>query len=73
MQIKINSELTAIRKASKITSKQVLKWAKLEEAWMIHTVERNQPEKQISQTSQCRYWQMYPPTPKMSSIWQEIQ
>ena len=30
-------------------------WAKLEEAWRTHTVERNQPEKQICQTSPCKY------------------
>ena len=54
MQIKITSELTAIRNARKIASKQVLVWAKLEEAWRTHTVETNQPEKQISQTGLCR-------------------
>ena len=47
MQTKVNSELTAIRNASKITNKQVPIWEKLEEAQRTHTVERNQPEKQI--------------------------
>ena len=47
MQTKVNSKLTAIRNASKITNKQVLMWAKLDEALRTHTVERNQPEKQI--------------------------
>ena len=54
MQIKINSELTAIRNA-KITSKQVLMWAKLEEVQRTHAVERNQPEKEIFQTSPYKY------------------
>ena len=55
MQTKINIELTAITNARKITSKQVLMWARLEEAQRTYTVERNEPEKQICQTSPCRY------------------
>ena len=55
MQININGELTAIRNASKITSRQVLMWAKEEEACRTHTVETHQPEKQINQTGPCRY------------------
>ena len=55
MQTKINSVLQAIRHASKITSEQVLMWAELEEVQRTHRVKRNQPEKQICQTSPCRY------------------
>ena len=53
--MQINRELMAIRNASKITSKQVLVWAKQEEAQRTHAVETNLPEKQISHISPCRY------------------
>ena len=55
MHIKINGEFTAIWNASKIISKQVLMWAKQEEVQRAHTIETNEPEKQLSQTSPCRY------------------
>ena len=55
IQVKINSELTGINNVSNITSKQVFMWAKLEGAWRTHTVEGNQLDKQICQTSPCRY------------------
>ena len=48
MQTKINREFTSIQNASKITSKQVLLWAKLEKVQRTWTIERTNQRSRYS-------------------------
>ena len=83
MLMGICSELKAMKNLRKVTSDQVLMWARQVEAWRTKTgvrsklegneqVDTTQPEKEKSQTSICRYCGSTHPPKKISSIWKEM-